>query len=95
MAELGESAVSRLRAVLPEALRLCARQHRSAIWDTLVAAEDLLAELDGAGPQSSPESLATLNNVRRYAEELRVRPAASVSALTIAAALRGLVGEGA
>ena len=44
------TAEGRLRAVLPEAKRLCARQHRSAIWDALVAAEEPLGELD-AGTQ--------------------------------------------
>lgn len=39
------SAEGRLRAILPEAKRICARQHRSAVWEALLAAEDLLAEV--------------------------------------------------
>lgn len=39
-------AEGRLRALLPDAKRLCARQYRSAIWDALLAAEALLGELD-------------------------------------------------
>lgn len=40
------SAEGRLRTFLPEAKRICARQHWSAVWEVLLAAEQLLAEVD-------------------------------------------------
>lgn len=88
------TAEGRLRAVLPEAKRLCARQHRSAIWNALVAAEGLLGELEDARSQASPGGLDKLAAVRRYADECRSRGGAQLDALTVAATLRGLVGEG-
>lgn len=43
---VGASPAAVLRALLPEAKRICSRQHRSAVWDALLAAEQLLAEVD-------------------------------------------------
>lgn len=43
---MAESPSSRLRRLLPEAKRVCSRQHRSAVWDALLAAEQLLTEVD-------------------------------------------------
>lgn len=40
------SAEGCLRTILPEAKRICARQHRSAVREALLAAEQLLAEVD-------------------------------------------------
>lgn len=43
-----ETSVDRLRRLLPEAKRLLSRQHIAAPWHALLAAEDLLREIDEA-----------------------------------------------
>lgn len=43
-----ESSTDRLRRLLPEAKRLLSRQHIGAPWHALLAAEDLLRDLDEA-----------------------------------------------
>lgn len=45
---MAESSVDRLRRLLPEAKRLLSRQHIGAPWHALLAAEDLVREIDGA-----------------------------------------------
>lgn len=57
------SAEGRLRAILPEAKRLCARQHRSPIWDAMLAAEDLLGELDARAYVSRIDGLTRAETV--------------------------------
>ncbi len=44
---IGDSAATeRLRRLLPEAKRVLSRQHIGAPWHAILAAEDLLAEVD-------------------------------------------------
>lgn len=43
-----ETSADRLRRLLPEAKRLLSRQHIGAPWHALLAAEDLLREIDEA-----------------------------------------------
>lgn len=43
---MAETSTDRLRRLLPEAKRLLSRQHIGAPWHALLAAEDLLAEVD-------------------------------------------------
>lgn len=45
---MAEPSVERLRRLLPEAKRLLSRQHMGVPWHALLAAEDLLREIDEA-----------------------------------------------